>query len=689
MEGELLAKGIRLSARRSPRRETSGGMSLLRRRTLRFGRIGAAGLALLLGSALTPSSQAQPGAIAVTPEPIGFARQFVATRGGTDNAESWPNLGDAAAAGLQPAKPGALPQARAPIATRGIESTTTFQLMESSRLTSLSSSTLSVYRPISTTVSMPTTVITDPVIQPMPTITPTTPTNTGTQPPIDPAQAEYMRLQQLQAREQRAQLQREQQARVAQMLMGKLKEIETLRAKRQEAAQKKIEEMRDVKGPSALAAINLFDGLYIDRGVELDQSDILRIDHHIYQDANPATGLFYYSPKRYDLQWDPQNQYAMTVIYGMAGQKDGEGEVFMATRLQAGVDLAELRLAEDLLVAYLRRSAETGGIQRFRELRPLPLSASSDVELFGGASNEFSVPSDQISVQGITGLLESMDVSWATDVRRLLNVESLLRTDAGIHGTITMHASGQENLSRAIPLEIAVASSEAFGRIPFDRANGWINSSRYPIRLDTLHALLLTPEDGNGLRKDQPIVLTWDLRDAVIPPGMRVVWNSPGVPTWLESKAKAIWIQYGVDGACDACDELVFNEKFIPPPPSTREIQFTTGDVFEVTGAYQIRVHVRSPFLDPQRNRVLVNPAVPLDRDGAEFAIGRLFLTDREVSGQGAREPYYEFQLEVVMRDGKVHQSGWVPSRTLDYLLGSASLRQILGKLPGEEEPAS
>jgi hypothetical protein len=36
-----------------------------------------------------------------------------------------------------------------------------------------------------------------------------------------------------------------------------------------------------------------------------------------------------------------------------------------------------------------------------------------------------------------------------------------------------------------------------------------------------------------------------------------------------------------------------------------------------------------------------------------------------------------------------VHQSGWVASRTLDYLLGSASLREILGKLPGEQAPAS
>jgi len=277
-----------------------------------------------------------------------------------------------------------------------------------------------------------------------------------------------------------------------------------------------------------------------------------------------------------------------------------------------------------------------------------------------------------------------MDVSWATDVRRLLNVESLLRTDANIHGSITMHASGEETLSRTIPLEIGVATRETFGRIPFDRANGWYNQTRYPVRLESLHALLLSPQDGNGIRKDQPLVATWMLHDVVVPPGSQVVWNASSVPAWVDGAAKKIWVKYSVDGDCAACDDLVFTERFIPPPPSTRQILFTTGDAFEATGAYQVRVHVRSPFLDPQRNRVLVGPSVMIEQDGAEIPVARLFLTDREVYGQGAQEPFYEFRLEIVMRDGEVHQSKWIPSRSLDFLLGSASIREALGYVPGE-----
>ena len=297
------------------------------------------------------------------------------------------------------------------------------------------------------------------------------------------------------------------------------------------------------------------------------------------------------------------------------------------------------------------------------------------------------MPPDKISVQGITGLLDSMDVSWATDVRRLLNVESLLRTDANIHGSITMHASGEEGLSRTIPLEIGVATRETFGEIPFDRANGWRNQTRYPVRFESLHALMLSPQDGNGIRKDQPIVATWSLNDAVVEPGESMVWNDASVPPWLEGAAKKIWVRYAVDGDCKQCDDLVFTEKFIPPPPSTRQVLFTTGDAFETTGAYQVRVHVRSPFLDPQRNRVMVGPTVALDRDGAEVPVARLFLTDREVYGDGAGEPFYEFRIEIVMRDGEVHRSRWMESRSLDFLLGSASIRSALGYLPGVDDP--
>jgi hypothetical protein len=320
---------------------------------------------------------------------------------------------------------------------------------------------------------------------------------------------------------------------------------------------------------------------------------------------------------------------------------------------------------------------------RIRELRPLPLSATSDVQLFGGAKNDFAVDPEKVSVQGLSDLLGAMDVSWTTDVRRLLNLESLLRTDAGIHGTVTLHVASSQEFERALPIEIQVADPETFGRIEFDRARGWTNATHYPIQLLDLHALLLSPTDQGALRKNDPVILSWALGKATVAPGDSVEWDGQFIPAWVDQHAKRIWVRYAVDGNCAPCDDATFDAKFIPPPPATRKVVVTTGDVFEVTGAERIALTLRSPFLDSQRNRIVEQAPVFLTRDGVETELARLFLTERELSGAGSSEPFYELRVEVVMRDGSVRRAErWTPSRSLDFLLGSVSLETMLAPAP-------
>ncbi len=481
----------------------------------------------------------------------------------------------------------------------------------------------------------------------------------------------------------------EQQLRAYEMLEKQYRDLALMREERQARREAELAAAKDVQGPSVLRSVNLLEGLHVDREVKLRPSDVLRIHYEVFGDENPATGYFYFVPARYDLAWDPRGQYEMTTIYGMAGQASAEGEVFMAARLQSGVDAVELAVVRRLLAAYARRHSGEDGIVRVRELRPLPLMASSDVALFGGASNEFTVAADAINVQGITDSLAAMDVSWATDVRRLLNLESLLRTGAGIRGSITFHARGEVAFERSIPLEIDVASPDTFGRIPFDRGAGFSNGTYYPLQLHYLHALVIHPRGGGGIQRHDPVVYSWSLTDASLAPGAQVRWNAWTVPPWLEERALLMWVDYSVDGSCEPCDERVFDARFIPPPPSTRPVVFTTGDAFEATGAERISVVLRSPFLDPQRERIAQAPAVALEEDGVEYPIAQLFLTDREFTGAGAQEPFYEYRLEVVMRDGRVFESlEWSPSRSLDVLLGSAVIEQALGALPTQEAAA-
>ncbi len=482
---------------------------------------------------------------------------------------------------------------------------------------------------------------------------------------------------------ERARLQFERGQQVYEMLESRLSELKEMRARRERLAEEKEKALQDVQGPSAVRPINLLEGLRVDPGVPLYQSELLRISRNVYQDGNPESGLFYYVPHRFDLAWDPQSQYGMTVIYGMAGADEDEGEVFMAARLDAGIDLAEIEVARQLIRAYaLRHSNDEAGRIRFEELRPLPLQSASEVELFGGSKHEFAIDPDAVNVRGITDLLDTLDVSWATDVRRLLNIESLLRTDAGLHGSMTFEAAASEPFSATAPIEISVAVPTTFGRIPFLRQQGWRNQTFYPIRLHAVHSLVISPAK-HGFA---PVVYTWRLDEAEVAPGEEVRWDASEVPEWIDRVAQLQWVAYSVENRCEPCDKRVFTERFIPAPPPTRMLMVTTGDVFEATGAERVAIFVRSPFLDPQRSSIRQQPAVQLSGDGEETAVARLFLGEREISGEGAGEPLYEYRLEVTMADGEVRRGErWLPSRELDLLVGSANL----GELPAlAEDPA-
>lgn len=628
-------------------------------------------VAVWLPSSHPVGAQPAPGVVVVTPQPVGAARLLVAGRGTEVGGVPELPLEDLVAAEPAPESTVATRGAGAETPPGGPEQPARMLPVEQVTLPTPPGAVTSrradaVYKPAVMPQGWPAQ---QPVQQPQPV-----------DPAVPPAQP-------LSAEDAKARFDLELVARVYDQLQASAQQLEQMRKEREERRRAEREAAKDVRGPSALGAINLLEGLHVSRGVGLYQSDVLEIDHQVYQDANPKTGLFYYVPKRYDLAWDPESQYAMTVIYGMAGQEAAEGEVYMAARLSAGVGTRELQVARQLLHAYIRRHAREDVIP-FKDLRPLPLARTSNVALFGGAHSDFTVASDKISVQGVSGLLSMMDLSWATDVRRLLNLESLLRTDAGIHGNVTFSAAGEEEFARSVPLDIAIATPDTFGRVVFDRRTGWTNRTFYPIQLGRLHVLLINPARGGGIRKDEPVVYTWDLGGPVVMPGAHVRWDAQWVPAWVDTHALVAWVEYAVDADCGSCDDRVLSAKFIPPAPATREVVFTTGDLFEATGAYRVSVHLRSPFLEPQRSRVLEPPPVVLTEDGTEYTIARLFLKDREFTGEGAHQPFYEYRVEITMGDGRTFASPrWIPSRELDRLLGSANLEEIVGGVPGAEDP--
>ena len=100
---------------------------------------------------------------------------------------------------------------------------------------------------------------------------------------------------------------------------------------------------KGAQGPSA-APIELLEGLRTE-DINLNPAQLFSIATSIYPDKNPNSGVFYYHPRSYHLEWTPENGHGMRILYGAATGDGAAGHVLMATRLQSGMDASEVQIA--------------------------------------------------------------------------------------------------------------------------------------------------------------------------------------------------------------------------------------------------------------------------------------------------------------------------------------------------------
>jgi hypothetical protein len=422
------------------------------------------------------------------------------------------------------------------------------------------------------------------------------------------------------------------------------------------------------QGPAA-AAIELLEGLRSE-DIGLDPAELLSISTSIYPDKNPASGIFYYHPRSYHLEWTPDSGYAMRILYG-AASGGAAGDVLMATRLKSGLDLSEVQLATDLLNAYKRRNPTVS----FSALRPLPLEKNGTDVSFGSVLGQYSIPKEKIAITALSDVLGEIEVSWVTDPVTKENLQLALIEDIGISGEVSFTPTGGA-LAPQIPIAIQLADRDSFGRLRWNREEGPRNATPYPIRLRFLHALCIDP------RNNLPILYTWSLDDTEVPPMARVRWDASRVPAWIDTEAKRVWVDYSVSQNCDACDKRVLEAITGGVTAVTAEqITFHTITPLADVGGYELTAQVRSKFFDPKDRAVLVKSLV-LGADNQDFTLRPIYS-----AGRREGEPLFEYRLDLAMPDGTLHRgSRWISSDTLRVLVGRAQLEQSLGTLPVKQE---
>lgn len=403
--------------------------------------------------------------------------------------------------------------------------------------------------------------------------------------------------------------------------------------------------------------------------IDLELNDVLNIFEDVYPDKNLNSGLYYFLPRRYRLDWDADQGYGMRMMYNAATKEGQTGEVLMTARLTAGVDNAEIQLAQALLAA--------AGHQ-VKTLRAVPLAGPPEVSLSGGLKSLFNIASDKISSNPTSEALGEIDIAWTTDTVTKENIVLALTEQVGISGTLTFTPAGSATIKPQIPIKITIADSDTFGRFRWVRNENWRNPTLYPLRLKYLHALML--------KDNRPIIYSWSLGNVDIIPTAQVQWDGKRIPSWIEKEAKRVWIDYAVKPGCEACDKQVMGTITSGVSNTTATpIVFETITPLNDTGAYKLLVVIRSSYLNPRTHELQVLPEFSLNKDEQEYRSGALYLGERAAESS---DPMLEYQLSVVMRDGSVHQAPrWVPSPSPRVLIGSAQIKAALGFLPGKESP--
>lgn len=422
---------------------------------------------------------------------------------------------------------------------------------------------------------------------------------------------------------------------------------------------------KGARGPGALP-IDLVSQIGFEAGQ--DPAEVMRIWPQVYQDRNPASGIFYFMPKAYHLLWDPAEGYGLRMLYGAAAGSDQAGAVVMAARLDAGVDSGDIAFVGDLLRAWQKRNP--GSV--FTELRRLPIDKPPEISLAGGLQQVYSIPADKIAINAISDALGQIDIQWATDSVTKENLQIALVEDIGINGSLTFSPAGGALPPQRIPVEIKLADRTTFGDIRWQRGAKWRNVTPYPLRLRYMHALLF--------ENDLPIVYSWKLDDVTVPPRAQAEFDSARVPAWLDGKAKRMWLDYAVERDCAACDREVVAA--ITGGVSTlgaAPITFHTLTPLADLNAAEMSVMVRSRYFDPHSREVQTKGPLVLKADGEDFSIGPLY---QDPQAEGA---LFEYQIELVMKDGTTYNgANWVAADRLRVVIGTSQIRQSIGRLPGE-----
>ena len=398
--------------------------------------------------------------------------------------------------------------------------------------------------------------------------------------------------------------------------------------------------------------------------------EITNIQMNIYPDKNLNSGVFYYLPNAYHLQWDTNAGYQFDMLYGTAESSAISGDVSIAGVLTPSISKKESDLIKVLLNSYVENNKSIYTNKNI-DLKIIPIKSTPTISLSEGLQNQYKISEEDINVTISSTINNPINVSWVVDNRIKEEIQVALSEGVGIHGTMVVIPDSETIPEQLIPVRIALADKRTIGKLILSpnswRDNNWINQTPFPIKLKYIHALVIGEENGQNL----PMVYSWSLNNTKVPSQSNVKFNSDLMPKWIESKTERIWIDYSID-ECNSCVNRIMDQLTGGTSGSkVKNITFESLKVFENLDAAFLNIKIRSKQADPKGNTVIELPPVRIKEDLTTYSAGPLYLTE------GA-DAEYEYYFTLITSDGIPYSlDEWKSSKELEMFIGLHNLKDL------------
>jgi hypothetical protein len=397
----------------------------------------------------------------------------------------------------------------------------------------------------------------------------------------------------------------------------------------------------DAQGPGA--KIDLIEDL---DNANFENRDFLGIE--VYEDKNPASGVYYYHPLYYSLDWDPsqddRHKYGMEIVYDSG--PDGQ-HISMGMRLRASYSEKQYRFVWEIL------DARNPNFSKLNELE-----GPTAVTMTDNLTNLFGISEDNIVVT--PPAQKQVKVAWLTNSIAKESLATALTSQMGLDGRVEITKDGREFGMSMIG---HLATNQTYGQIEWDRDNGWENKTFHPLVLKNMHAIKV----GTEMSVD-----SWDLHSTQVPVGAMVKWDASEVPANLNEGYDYVWFEYGVEG-CDSCDRK-----------AVQAITGGTGNETKVTVSFNVMtpisscelaagvMKIRSRNLRPDSNQLeTVDIAI-----NDQMSFEQVFYMLPEQAGQQIAE----YQILGVQSSGQMLQTNqFLPINDTVIYIGSHQVAELHG----------